>query len=190
MWSRIFLCFFICCTAVAQSAAPAPAVDDAFVHQQFGDSCNLEPKWKPATGDLNGDGVQDIVIVAHCKNPLIDQGDKNYEVVDPLDAFYGYGNPKITAGGFAQDDPKLRGVVLLVVHGAGADGWRAATPQAKFVVINLAVKTVAVKKMRIMKKKKSTVAIYVEEAGGDQMTAAIFWDRGKYRYEPLGSSME
>ena len=53
-----------------------------------------------------------------------------------------------------------------------------------------AVKTVAVKKMRIMKKKKSTVAIYVEEAGGDQMTAAIFWDRGKYRYEPLGSSME
>ncbi len=190
MWLRLFLCLLISSAAVAQSAAPAPVVDDEFVHRQFGDSCNPESKWAPAIGDLNGDGVQDIVIVAHCKNPLIDQGDKNYQVIDPLDAFYGYGNPKITAGGFAQDDPKLRGIVLLVIHGSGDDGWRSATPQGKFVIINLAVKSVAVKKMRIKKKKKSVVAIYVEEAGGDQMTAAIFWDGRKYRYEPLGSSME
>jgi len=46
-----------------------------------------------------------------------------------------------------------------------------------------------VKKMRV-KRKKSTAAIYVEEAGADQMTSAIFWDGRKYRYEPLGSSME
>ena len=140
------------------------------------------------TADLNGDGAEDIVIVARCKNPLIDQDEKNYRVIDPLDAFYGYGNPKVTTG-FAPDDPKLRGIVLLVIHGSGADTWRSPTPQAKFVIINLAVKTITVKKMKVSKK-KSAMAIYVEEAGGDQMTSAIFWDGKKYRYEPLGTSME
>jgi hypothetical protein len=170
------------------TAVSASAVDNDFVHQQFGNSCSLLSQFPPMTGDMNGDGVEDLVIVAHCKNALIDQDEKNYQVVDPLDAFYGYGNPRITTG-FAPDDPKLRGIALLVIHGSGADGWRSATPQAKFVIINLAVKTVAVRKMRITKKKTAT-AIYVEEAGADQMTSAVFWDGKKYRYDPLGSSME
>jgi hypothetical protein len=57
------------------------------------------------------------------------------------------------------------------------------------VIINLAVKTITVKKMKI-NKKRTTTAIYVEEATGDQMTSAISWDGKKYRYDPLGSSME
>ncbi len=138
--------------------------------------------------DLNGDGVEDIVIVARCKNALIDQGEKNYKVVDPMTAFFGYGNPAITTS-FAPDDPKLRGVSLLVIHGSGPEAWRSATPLSKFVIINLPVKTLALKKMKISKK-KSANAIYVEEATADQMTSAIFWDGRKYRYEPLGSSME
>ncbi|HTJ85823.1 MAG TPA: hypothetical protein VL349_01075, partial [Terriglobales bacterium] len=69
------------------------------------------------------------------------------------------------------------------------DSWHSAAPLAKFVIINLAVKSVSVKKMRVSKKKVRT-AIYVEEATGDQMTSALFWDGKKYRYNPLGSSME
>ncbi len=57
------------------------------------------------------------------------------------------------------------------------------------VIINLAVKTITVKKMKV-NKKKTTTAIYVEEAGADEMTSAVFWDGKKYRYDPLGSSME
>ena len=140
------------------------------------------------TADLNADGVEDIVIVARCKNPLIDQGQNDYKVIDPLDSFYGYGNVTITTG-LAPDDPKVRGIALLIIHGAGAEGWRSPTPLAKFVVINLAVKTISVKKMKI-NKKKSTIAIYIEEAGEDKMTSAIYWDGHKYRYDPLGSSME
>jgi hypothetical protein len=193
MSSRIvlFLLFasFGASFAAAQNNVTDPVpVDNNFVHQQFGDSCSLEPKWQPMKADLNGDGSEDIVIVARCKNVLIDQGEKNYQVVDPMDSFFGYGNPSITTS-FAPDDPKLRGVSLLVIHGAGADGWRAATPLAKFVIINLPVKTLTVKKMKV-KRKKIATAIYVEEAGADQMTSAIFWDGKKYRYEPLGSSME
>jgi len=140
------------------------------------------------TADLNGDGVEDIVIVARCKNPLMDQGQNNYKVIDPLDSYYGYGDPKITTG-LAPDDPKVRGIALLIIHGSGPDAWRSPTPQAKFVIINIAVKTIAVKRMKITKK-KTTTAIYIEEAGEDKMTSAIFWDGHKYRYEPLGSSME
>jgi hypothetical protein len=194
MPSRIFLAFSILfsllsCAAFAQSAAaPSPVVDNDFVHQQFGDSCSLAPQFSPMTGDLNGDGVEDIVIVARCKNALIEQAERNYKVIDPLDAYYGYGNPSITTG-FAPDDPKLRGIALLVIHGSGADAWRSPTPLAKFVIINVTVKTVTIKKMKVTKR-KTTTAIYVEEAGADEMTSAVFWDGRKYRYNPLGSSME
>jgi hypothetical protein len=51
------------------------------------------------------------------------------------------------------------------------------------------VKTLSVKRMKISRKKLAN-AIYVEEATGDQMTSAIFWDGKKYRYEPLGASTE
>jgi hypothetical protein len=185
--STVFL--LISCAAVAQNVgAPSPALDNDFVHQQFGDSCSLAPQFPPITGDLNGDGVEDIVIVARCKNALIEQAEKNYKVIDPLDSFYGYGNPSITTG-FAPDDPKLRGIALLVIHGSGAEGWRSPAPQAKFVIINITVKTVTIKKMKVTKK-KATTAIFVEEAGADEMTSAVFWDGRKYRYSPLGSSME
>jgi hypothetical protein len=185
---RIFVFLLLSAAAFAQAKATPPKIDDDFVHQQFGDSCDLEPQWQPLTGDLNGDGVEDLVFVARCKNPLIDQDDKNYKVIDPMDSFYGYGNTKVTTG-FGQNDPRMHGICVMVVHGEGSDAWRSATTQGKFVIINLAVKTITVKKMRI-NKKRSTTAIYVEEVTGDQMTSAIFWDGKKYRYDPLGSSME
>ncbi|HEY4054334.1 MAG TPA: hypothetical protein VGL74_11340 [Terriglobales bacterium] len=188
MFFRIALLLLLSAIATAQSKT-APEVNNDFLHQQFGDSCNLDAKWPPMTGDLNGDGVEDLVMIARCKNPLIDQDDKGYKVVDPMDSFYGYGNPKITAGGFGQDDPKLKGICVMIIHGAGGDVWHSAAPQAKFVIINLAVKSVAVRKMKVSKKKTET-AIYVEEATGDQMTSVLYWDGRKYRYNPLGSGME
>ena len=191
---RIFLLALLTACASAQqatapaTAAGAPAVNDDFVHQQFGSSCALDPKFTPMTADLNGDSIEDLVIVARCKNALIDQDEKNFKVIDPMNSFFGYGNPKVTST-MGQQDPRLKGISILVIHGAGADAWHSATPGEKFVMINIDVKTAVVKKMKISKK-KSVTAIYIEEATGDQMTAAIFWDGRKYKYEPLGSAME
>lgn len=194
MWSRIFLLAFLACFAAAQTKTPTPVkasslhIDEDFVHNQFGSTCTLDPKFSPMTGDLNDDGVEDLVLVARCKNPLIDQDQDNFKVIDPMNAFYGYGNPAITSS-MGQEDPRLKGISLLIIHGAGKDAWHSTTPGLKFVVINLDVKTVTLRKMKITKK-KSAMAIYVEEATGDQMTSAIYWDGKKYKYEPLGSSME
>lgn len=192
MWSRILLFTLLTACASAQSAntstASSAKVDDDFVHQQFGSTCSVDPKFKPMTGDLNGDGIEDVVIVGRCKNALIDQDEKNYRVVDPMNSFYGYGNPKITST-MGQQDPRLKGISILIIHGAGSDAWHAAAPGPKFVIINIDVKTAVLKKMKI-NKKKSTMAIYIEEATGDEMTAAIFWDGKKYKYEPRGSAQE
>ena len=193
MWSRLFVLLFLSAAlsaaALAQSApADSAKIDNDFVHQQFGDSCNLETQWQPLTADLNGDGIEDLVFVARCKNPLIDQDDKGYRVIDPMDSFFGYGDTKVTTA-MGQIDPRMHGICILVIHGSGADAWRSTSSQSKFVIINLAVKTIAVKRMRISKKKVTT-AIYVEEATADEATAAIFWDGKKYRYEPLGSGMD
>ncbi len=192
MWSRIFFFTLLATCTSAQSASTTTSssakVGDDFVHEQFGSTGSVDPKFKPMTGDLNGDGVEDIVIVGRCKNPLIDQAEDNYKVIDPMNSFFGYGNPKITST-MGQQDPRLKGISLLIIHGAGADAWHAATPGEKFVIINIDVKTAVIKKMKI-NKKKSTMAIYIEEATGDEMTAAIFWDGKKYKYEPLGSAQE
>jgi hypothetical protein len=175
--------------ALAQPAPPASTstVDDAFIQKQFGSTCKLMPGPPQLKADLDGDGIEDLVVAGHCKNPLADQADDNFTVIDPYNQFYGYGNTKITTQ-FSSEDPAVRGLVLLVIHGSGPEAWRAATPKAKFVIINLPFKQIAVKKLSI--KKKTVMAIYSEETGADRMTSTIFWDGKKYRYQPIGASME
>lgn len=175
--------------ALAQQAPPPTpsAVDDDFVQKQFGSTCKLMPGPPQLKADLDGDGIEDLVVAARCTNPLMDQTEDNFTVIDPYNSFFGYGDTKITTQ-FASEDPATRGLVLLVIHGTGPEAWRAATPKAKFVIINLPFRQIAVKKMMV--KKKAIVAIYAEETGGDRMTSAIFWDGKKYKYRPMGSSMQ
>ena len=170
-----------------QAPPPTSTVDNDFIQKQFGSTCTLMPGPPQMKADMDGDGVEDLVVAARCTNPLADQAEDNFTVIDPYNSFYGYGNTKITTQ-FASEDPATRGLALLVIHGAGPEAWRAATPKAKFVIINLPFKQVTVKKLIV--KKKTVMAIYAEETGGDHMTSTTFWDGKKYRYQPIGSSME
>ena len=170
-----------------QAPSSTSTVDNDFIQKQFGSTCTLMPGPPQMKADMDGDGVEDLVVAARCTNPLADQAEDNFTVIDPYNSFYGYGNTKITTQ-FASEDPATRGLALLVIHGAGPEAWRAATPKAKFVIINLPFKQITVKKLTV--KKKTVMAIYAEETGGDRMTSTTFWDGKKYRYQPIGSSME
>jgi hypothetical protein len=173
--------------AFGQKPAAEVKIDTDFVHKQFGDQFTFLPEIGASFGDLNGDGVEDAIIAARCNNPMIDQGEHHFTVVDPYYDFFGYGNPKLTTT-FSEGNPALRGLVILVSYGAGPEGWRSATPKAKYAIVNLPFKTISVRKMTL--KKKHIEAIYVEEASETGESSAVLFDGKKFKYVPMGGSME
>jgi hypothetical protein len=54
--------------------------------------------------------------------------------------------------------------------------------------VNLPYRTISVRKMRL--KKKNIAAVYVEEAGEMEESSALFFDGKKFRYVPMGGSMQ
>jgi hypothetical protein len=172
----------------AHAKTPVPAVTDEYVHKEFGDNCSLLPGPPQFVADMDGDGVDDLIIAGRCKNPMADQAEYGFRVADPYDSFLGFGDVKVTST-FASDEPERKGVSLLIVHGVGPDAWRSEKPKTKFVLINLPFKTLTVKRLAV--KKKIVLGIYMEEKGeGESTSSVVFWDGKKYRYEILGSDME
>jgi hypothetical protein len=175
--------------ALAFGQSPSDrTIDNDLVHRQFGADFTLVSEMPPVFGDLDGDGIEDVVIAARCKNPMLSQGEFNYTVIDPYYDFFGYGDPRVTTT-FSEPDPARRGLMILIIHGAaGPDGWRSAHPKAKYVVVNLPYRTISVRKMKL--KKKTIEAVYVEEAGEIGDSSALFFDGRKFRYVPMGGEMQ
>jgi hypothetical protein len=172
----------------ARATAPAPAVTDEYVHKEFGDNCSLLAGPPQFVGDLDGDGVDDLVVAARCKNPMADQGEYGFLVSDPYNSFLGFGNVKVTST-FNSDVPDRKGVSLLIVHGVGPDAWRSTKTKPKFLLINLPFQTLTVK--RLVLKKKTVLGVYMEEKGeGEATSSVIFWDGKKYHYQVLGADLE
>ena len=172
----------------AHAKSPVPAVTDEFVHKEFGDNCSLLAGPPQFVGDLDGDGVDDLIVAARCKNPMADQAEYGFHVTDPYNSFMGFGDVKLTST-FNSDVPDRKGVALLIVHGVGPEGWRSGKEKPKFLLINLPFQTLTVKRLAL--KKKTVLGIYMEEKGeGEATSSVIFWDGKKYRYQILGSDME
>jgi hypothetical protein len=172
----------------AHPTTPSLAVTDEYVHKEFGDNCSVLAGPPQFVGDLDGDGVDDLVIAARCKNPMADQAEYGFHVTDPYDSFLGFGDVKVTST-FASDSPERKGVCLLVVHGVGPQAWRSEKPKPKFVLINLPFKTVTVKRLAL--KKRMVLGIYMEEQGeGEATSSVVFWDGKKYHYQVLGADLE
>jgi hypothetical protein len=195
MWSRRFFVIVVtvalCGFSAAQQAPPTPdksalANVEDLLEKQFGDQFKALTDISPMIADLDGDGVDDIVIAATAKNPLMDAAEHKFKVIDPYYGFFGVGDPKITST-FASTDPQTTAYVLVIVHGSGTDAWQSEQPKAKFVVINLPFKKLAVKRLQVRKKVQN--AIYAVENSADGMTSAIYFDGKKYKYEPMGSEL-
>jgi hypothetical protein len=159
-------------------------VDDAFIHKQFGEEFSLTPVSAPFIRDVDGDGVDDFVIVARSRKPMLDAAEHNYRVIDPYYDFFGYGDPKLTAS-FGSEDLSEKNLVILIIQGTGADTWRSDEPKAKFVIINLPFKKVVVRRLQL--RKKQVNAIFAEEANSSAGDSVVFWDGHQYRYQPLGT---
>ena len=175
-------------TIPARAKQPIPAVTDELIQKQFGDNCTLLAGPPQFVADLDGDGSEDLVVAAKCKNPMADKDEYDFVVADPYDTFLGFGDVRVTST-FATDEPERRGIALLIIHGTDKDGWRAEKPKAKFMLINMPFKTLTVK--RLAMKKKTILGVYMEETGeGEDTSSVLFWDGKKYRYQQLGSTME
>ena len=192
-------CFPACAAAQQTASSPPPAqpsaaagaslviVDEAFIHKQFGAEFSLLPISTPYVRDVDGDGVEDLVILARSKKPMLDAAEHNYRVIDPYYEFYGYGDPKLTAS-FGSEDLMEKNLVILVIHGAGPDAWRSETPKAKFVIINVPLKRLTVKRLQL--RKKQVNAIFAVEADSSAGDSVVFWDGKQYKYQPIGTGAE
>lgn len=180
-------------TPPAATAAPAPAaaIDPAqlatLVKQQFGATFTVAAKFPtPIVADFDGDGVEDAAIVADSKEPIPDSYAFKYVVADPYHAYFGIGDPRI--GSSFKADPE-HSHHLLVIFGSGKEGWRAATPKAKFVLVNVPFDSLEVGRMLISKKKPPIFVIKALES--QIMDSAVFWDpkKKRWRWEP-GDSVQ
>jgi len=169
--------------AATPSAGTDPTQLAATVKQQFGDTFIIPAKVATPviTADFDGDGVEDVAIVANSKDPLPDSYAFKYDVADPYHAYFGFGNPKLTST-FSVDPEHAHHV--LVIFGSGKEAWHAATPKAKFVLINVPFDRLEVGRMLISKKKPPIFVIKALES--QVMDSAVWWEAKKkrWRWEP------
>ncbi len=162
---------------IRPSTHAATASDKEYVSLNFGPSFTFIEKFPVMTGDMDGDGAEDAVFVLTRKdNPLGDEEEFHYKVIDPYDEYFGWGDPKVTSKFNAHDPDAVK--YIAIVH-----NWRAATPKAKYLVINLPFEKLSI--TRIPVKKKMATAISAEDLSG--ITSAIYWDGKKYKWDATGA---
>lgn len=187
MPSRIVLLLTLLGAAHFVSAQqPVPEKDTSptksaqeMITNEFGGGFKLDPKFAPIMTDLDADGAQDLVLVSFGKNPLGATIEKEYKVLDPYDAYFGFGDPKVTTKFSNFGDGTSH--CVLIIH-----NYQAAKPKAKFVIVNLPFEKLALGSTPY--KKKTVTGISATEEGG--LNAIVFWDGKKYRWEPTDFSSD
>jgi hypothetical protein len=160
---------------VPEQAAQKPDVT-ALVAKEFGEGFKPATDIAPIFGDFDGDGKQDMAVVATGDNPLMGEGSHNYKTLDPYNASFGYGNPKVT---MAFNTSQQAARFILILH-----SWQA--PQLKFVLVN-----VPFEKLRfghMMRKKKPVDALEAVDVTGVQ--GAVYFDGKKYKWEIIGAEAD
>ena len=180
--------------AAAATPASLPADLEKVVLAQFGKDCKVSvekssvvvnyrvkhaEKWTPfLTADLDHDGVEDAIIVARCANALARRDEFGYKMIDPYMSSHGYGDPKITAE-MASADP-MSGHMVLIIHGVGAEAWRAEKPKSKYLVLNLPFSDISLTRVAARKGKAPVPALLLQE--GQTISSVMFWDGKKYKW--------
>jgi hypothetical protein len=188
---RIVLLLTVVCGSVfacaqqptAEPATPAPSAASKptaplnpiqkVVLDQFGEGFKVDPAFPAMTADFDGDGIEDLALVAKSKNPMATSAEKNYKVVDPYNSYFGFGNPKYTTK--LADFGDGTSHCILVMH-----DWKVGAPKLKFVIVNFPFNKLTLSKMPM--KKKTVAAFSATELGG--LNSLVYWDGKKYKWEP------
>jgi hypothetical protein len=178
---RFFLFACLCGAGLtARAQAPAAAAPDdlqAVITSQFGEGFTIVPNFPVLTGDFNGDGSPDAVLVVTSHNP-IQATSSRYTVLDPQSDFFGISDLNISTQ-FANPYPGGRRY-LLVIHGNGKESWRSAPPKNRFLLINVPFDRVSVG--HFVRKKHEMDDIAIEETG--VLNAFLYWNGHKYKWQP------
>jgi hypothetical protein len=179
--SLLLAALFSSLAITAQQAAPPKATPQPplrplqpLVEKQFGAGFKLDSHFAPLYGDFDGDGNEDIALIAISKNPLGASGGFNYKVSDPYDTYFGIGDPKITTAYATFSDGS--GHCILIIH-----SWKAEAPKAKWVIVNVPFDKVAAGQVTVRRKKTVDAVATIETNG---MSSMVFFDGRKYRWEP------
>ena len=150
------------------------------VKKQFGTEFQLFPTTPSPllVGDLDGDGVEDAVIIVRAQHPLTQQTLYNFKALSPQEDYFGYGDAKIVLTSEFERWQERR--MLLVIHGSGKDAWRAETPKAKFLIVNVPFDHLSIAHIKL--KKKLQDVINAEETS--IMSSVVYWTGKKYKWEP------
>jgi hypothetical protein len=167
----------------ANQAMPDPA---AYVAAQFGTTFTVDPKVPPLFGDLDGDGNEDVVLVATTATPLLSQQQYHFKVEDPYDGYFGTGNVKITSTFTLHFDGSARAILIVF-------NWRQPPVQdpkheskhlSKFVLINTPFETLSINPNKMGLKKKSVQAM--ETVDSTSLHSLIFWDGKHWHWSGQG----
>jgi hypothetical protein len=134
-----FLLVLFCIVVVANStaltaqtktqtkAAELPAVTEA-LQTSFGSAVDAARSFQPfyLTGDFNGDGAQDILIVTWIKGKQNELA-QGIRVINPFD----YGAGRVVWPSNPAAKPML---ALAIIHG-DQTGWKTARPAGKFLLV-------------------------------------------------------
>jgi hypothetical protein len=181
---RISVCLLLVSPLLAQAVAPpaaSPLADAAaYVVRQFGPTFKLDPKVPPLFGDLDGDGSEDLVLVATSTTPLLSREQFGFKVEDPYDSYFGTGDPRITSQFTLHFDGSSR--CFLIVF-----GWRLPPNSkskliSKFVLINTPFESASLVDLRL--KKKNIHAI--EAIDRTTLHSLLFWDGKRWHWSAQG----
>ena len=114
------------------------------------------------SADFDGDGVEDVVIAADSDDPMPDSYEYKYQVSDPYNSFFGFGDPRQTANMSHYDPGHTHD--LLIIFGRRTRRLASATPKAKFVLINVPFDSFELGRLLIKKNKPPIFVVKVQEA--------------------------
>jgi hypothetical protein len=180
-------------TTVAKLPPPATAEVDAAFRRVFGDDLAAKTADRQSfiVGDFNGDGFEDIAIIArpaHGKLDAINNELANWIIQDADKAFIATPGKTVVVPP-KQERPRIGPdeEVLAIIHGFGPQGWRNPDARQAYLIKHAAatlVGTAPSVTQRSIRAMKLSVETDIIRQVRNNRKGFLFWTGGVYAWHP------